>query len=378
VVRPVPQPPARVCRLSEPARQGASAGGNRSRAVPPVHADRLAEFTTTEKIGRALVAAGLLTKYQVERVLAGAAHGLVLGNYRVLDRLGDGSVGVVFLAEHVLLKRKVAVKVLPTDKDFPQSVLDRFYGEMRVLAQLNHPHIVAAYDAGVVPSPDAKQQTLHYLVMELLETDLEQYVYDHGTVPLPQACEWMRQAAAGLQQAHDHHLIHRDLKPSNLLLDANRQIRIVDFGLAREFQSNRTSRGRCSGASSSCRRSKASTRRWCGWRRTSTAWERRCSGWSRGTRRTARAERGRRPAPPANRGAAAAARRDAERADGPGRAHGPDAGPEPGPAAGVGPRGDAGAGQFASAESAFTNLDALDSHVVLPSGTRSGPRLGTS
>src|SRR5207247_2224099 len=131
-------------------------------------------------------------------------------------------------------------KVLPTDDDFPESVLDRFYGEMRVLAQLNHPHIVAAYDAGVLAPPEPNQQTLHYLVMELLETDLEQYVYDHGTVPLPQACEWMRQVAAGLQQAHDHHLIHRDLKPSNLLLDANNQIRIVDFGLAREFQSNRT------------------------------------------------------------------------------------------------------------------------------------------
>ena len=204
------------------------------------HADRLAEFTNTEKIGRAFVATGLVTKYQIERVLAGSTHGLVLGNYRVLDRLGGGSVGVVFLAEHLLLKRKVAIKVLTTDDDFPQSVLERFYGEMRVLAELNHPHIVAAYDAGVVPAGDPKQQTLHYLVMELLESDLEQYVYDHGMVPLAQACEWMRQAASGLQQAHDHHLIHRDLKPSNLLLDANNRIRIVDFGLAREFHSNRT------------------------------------------------------------------------------------------------------------------------------------------
>ena len=204
------------------------------------HADRLGDFATPEKFGRAIVAAGLLTKYQIERVLAGSTHGLVLGNYRVLERLGGGSVGVVFLAEHLLLKRKVAIKVLPTDDDFPQSVLDRFHSEMRVLAQLNHPHIVVAYDAGVLPAAERSQQTLHYLVMELLESDLEQYVYDHGTVPLPQACEWMRQAASGLQQAHDHHLIHRDLKPSNILLDASHQIRIVDFGLAREFHSNRT------------------------------------------------------------------------------------------------------------------------------------------
>src|SRR5262249_6516090 len=176
----------------------------------------------------------------VEWIVAGGVHGLVLGSCRVLERLGGGSVGLVFLGEHLLLKRKVAIKVLPTDDDCPQSVLDRFYGEMRVLAELNHPHIVAAYDAGVLYPVEQKQQTLHYLVMELLETDLEQYVYDNGMVPLPQACEWMRQVASGLQQAHDHHLIHRDLKPSNLLVDSNNQIRIVDFGLAREFHSNRT------------------------------------------------------------------------------------------------------------------------------------------
>lgn len=204
------------------------------------HADHLQEFSTTEKLARALVAAGLLTKYQLERVLAGSFHGLVLGNYRVLDRLGGGSVGVVFLGEHMLLKRRVAIKVLPTEEGFPQSVLDRFYGEMRVLAQLDHPHIVAAYDAGTLPPADKGTQTWHYLVMELLEGDLENYVYDHGTLPIPQACEWMRQAASGLQQAHDHHLIHRDLKPSNLLRNEQNQVKLVDFGLAREFHSNRT------------------------------------------------------------------------------------------------------------------------------------------
>lgn len=204
------------------------------------HAERLSDFSTPEKLGRVMVAAGLLTPYQVQRILNGQIHGLVLGNYRVLDQLGDGSVGVVFLGEHLLLKRKVAIKVLPCDDEFPPAVLERFHGEMRVLAHLNHPHIVTAYDAGVVPAPEPGKQTLHYLVMELMESNLETYVYDHGLLPIAQGCEWIRQAASGLQQAHDHHLIHRDLKPSNLLRDEHNQVKIVDFGLAREFHSNRT------------------------------------------------------------------------------------------------------------------------------------------
>src|SRR5213076_1801991 len=70
--------------------------------------------------------------------------------------------------------------------------------------------------------------------------DLEQYVYEHGRRPVAQACDWGRQAASGLQEAHDRHLIHRDLKPSNLLLTADGQVKLVDFGLARQLHSHRT------------------------------------------------------------------------------------------------------------------------------------------
>ncbi len=208
------------------------------------HGERAPELDTSEKVGRALVTSGLLTGFQFQRALAGQLHGLVLGNYRLLDKLGGGSVGQVFLAEHMHLKRRVAMKVLPTDEQFPASVLHRFYSEMRVLAQMNHPHIVTAYDAGTLPPPDRQGETLHYLAMELLDGDLEEYVFEHGTLPIPQACEWIRQAAVGLQAAHDHHLIHRDLKPSNILRTDSNQIKLVDFGLAREFSSNRTER-RC-------------------------------------------------------------------------------------------------------------------------------------
>jgi response regulator RpfG family c-di-GMP phosphodiesterase len=204
-------------------------------------ADHLNDFADEEVLGNALVQAGLLTNYQLDRVMAGTTHGLILGNYRVLERLGSGSMGVVFLGEHMLLRRRVALKVLPVDDNLPSAILERFYGEMRILADLHHPNIVMAYDAGKLPGPAPNMPILHYLVMELVNGgDLEQYVVDHGPVPIPQACDWIRQAACGLQEAHDHHLIHRDIKPSNLLLSSQGEIKLVDFGLARQFCSQLT------------------------------------------------------------------------------------------------------------------------------------------
>jgi response regulator RpfG family c-di-GMP phosphodiesterase len=201
----------------------------------------LAEYTTAELLGSALVQAGLMTGYQVDRVLARTLHGLVLGNYRVLDRLGAGSMGIVFLAEHLLMKRSAAVKVLPVDEDCPPAVIERFCAEMRVLAELHHPNIAGALDAGHVPGLGPGMPNLLYLVMELVGGgDLEQQVINHGPVDIAQACTWVRQAAAGLQEAHDHHLIHRDIKPSNLLLTDERQVKLVDFGLVRQFSSRLT------------------------------------------------------------------------------------------------------------------------------------------
>jgi response regulator RpfG family c-di-GMP phosphodiesterase len=203
--------------------------------------DRLAEYACGTQIGQALVQAGLLTAYQLDRVIAGAIHGLVLGNYRVLDTLGSGGMGVVFLAEHSLMKRRVAVKVLPVDEDCPPSVKERFYAEMRVLAELCHLHIVMAYDAGEIVPADATLPELIYLVMELVEGgDLERVVLENGPCDVMTACKYLHQAACGLQAAHDRHLIHRDIKPSNILLTATGQTKLVDFGLARQFCSRLT------------------------------------------------------------------------------------------------------------------------------------------
>jgi cyclic di-GMP phosphodiesterase len=203
--------------------------------------DRLAEYTSGTQIGQALVQAGLLSNYQLECILTGSTQGLVLGNYRVLDRLGSGGMGVVFLAEHCLMKRRVAVKVLPVDEDCPPSVRQRFYAEMRVLAELCHPHIVMAFDAGEVVPVEPSLPVLMYLVMELVEGgDLEHLVLEKGPCDIGTACHFIHQAASGLQTAHDHHLVHRDIKPSNILLSSTGETKLVDFGLARQFCSRLT------------------------------------------------------------------------------------------------------------------------------------------
>jgi response regulator RpfG family c-di-GMP phosphodiesterase len=213
-------------------------------AVEPFLADRidrLREYHTEERIGQALVQARLLTSYQLDRLLRGDTHGLILGSYRVLRELGRGGMGVVYLAEHHLLKRRVAVKVLPVDETCPLSVRQRFYAEMRVLAELSDPHIVTALDAGETPSPGSDVPDLIYLVLELIDGgDLEKHIQTRGPCEIAQGCNFIRQAALGLQAAHDRHLIHRDVKPSNLLLANGNRIKLVDFGLARQFSSRLT------------------------------------------------------------------------------------------------------------------------------------------
>ncbi len=196
---------------------------------------------TQDRLAQSLVEAGLVTNYQLERVAFGVTYGLVLGNYRVLDSIGQGGMGVVFLAEHRLLKRQVAVKVLPVDEECDPGLLQRFYAEMRSQAELHHPNVVLAFDAGEIEPPEPKTPGLVYLVMEYVDGhDLERHVLKNGPCDVATACDYIRQAACGLQAAHDRHLIHRDLKPSNLLLAKNGQVKLVDFGLARQFCSRLT------------------------------------------------------------------------------------------------------------------------------------------
>lgn len=201
------------------------------------HRPQVQNFVNAEEVGNALIKAELLTNYQLDRVLAGTTHGLVLGNYKIVGRLGAGAMGIVFQGQHLFFNRVAAVKVVPTNEAHSASpAVDRFCAEMRVLADLNHPNIVTAYEAGQEMPTCAGEPILLYLAMEFLPAgDLEQYVYDHGTVAFADACRWIAQAACGVQKAHDHKLVHRDIKPSNLLLTEEMQVKVSDFGLVKQF-----------------------------------------------------------------------------------------------------------------------------------------------
>ncbi|HEY1861462.1 MAG TPA: protein kinase, partial [Gemmataceae bacterium] len=211
-----------------------------SRLIPPGELEAfLAEHSTlndgdTDALIETMIDHGLLNQYQARRLLSGQTFGLTLGNYRIVDRIGAGGMGVVYKAEHVHMKRVVAVKVLVTEEDRDAVFLQRFSSEMQAMAVLRHPNIVLAFDAGEVQVPQEFSKVLRYLVMEYVAgKDLEQQVLDNGPMPIARACDLIRQAASGLRHAHEHGLVHRDIKPSNLILTAQDQVKILDFGLAR-------------------------------------------------------------------------------------------------------------------------------------------------
>jgi tRNA A-37 threonylcarbamoyl transferase component Bud32 len=210
--------------------------------------DRLPHLTSRQKAADALVAHGFLSRYQAERSRTGQAYGLTVGNYRLVERISGGTVGIVFRGEHAVMRRPVAVKLLPADDAADPLVIGRFQAEARLLAGISHPHVVTAYDAGLLPTTAPGQPDLHYLILELITGgDLENHIYKHGVQPPAVAAEWGRQIAGGLHAAHTAGLVHRDLKPSNVLLTEGLQAKITDFGLAREVGSTVSRHGRLLG-----------------------------------------------------------------------------------------------------------------------------------
>jgi response regulator RpfG family c-di-GMP phosphodiesterase/serine/threonine protein kinase len=212
--------------------------------LEPAQRTILEQCTDADSLLELLADEQLLTEYQVDRIRAGTTAGLVLGNYRILERLGAGGMGVVFKAEHLLLRQIVAVKVLPQSPDQDPQILHRFVAEMRAVAQLRHPNIVGAIDAGVVPAKDCATAPVRYFVMEYIAgEDLEAYVKRHGPMPFAKACGLAHQLASALEEAQRFNLVHRDIKPSNVLLTTDEQPKLLDFGLARHDSTRLTSPG---------------------------------------------------------------------------------------------------------------------------------------
>jgi formylglycine-generating enzyme required for sulfatase activity/predicted Ser/Thr protein kinase len=209
-------------RLSESGLMSAAEVSQFQQGLPPEQRPK-----DVQQFAQVLIQQGKLTRFQATAVYQGKTKGLVFGEYVVLDKLGEGGMGVVLKAQHRRMKRTVAIKVLSSAAMKQAGAVERFHREVEAAAKLSHSNIVTAYDA-------SEHQGMHYLAMEYVEgRDLATIVKDRGPLPLREAAECILQAARGLQYAHGKGIVHRDIKPGNLLLDKDGTVKILDMGLAR-------------------------------------------------------------------------------------------------------------------------------------------------
>jgi serine/threonine protein kinase len=175
---------------------------------------------------KTLARRGLISRWQAAQLLLGRRT-FTLGKYRLIQMLGRGGMGSVCLAEHVTMNRRVALKIISREVGKDPAALQRFLAEARAVAALDHPNIVQAYNVD-------NEGDRYYLVMEYVEgMDLQRLVEVEGPLECERAVDYIRQAADGLDHAHQRGMVHRDIKPSNLLLNSQGVIKILDLGLAK-------------------------------------------------------------------------------------------------------------------------------------------------
>ncbi len=171
-----------------------------------------------------LVDQQILTVYQARRFLNNKPHGLLVGRYIILDRIGSGSMGRVYKAHHVLMDRIVALKIIAPEIACNEKVVARFQREMKLVGRLDHPNVVRAFDADQI-------KRVLYIVMEYVPGMSLGERLKKGPIPAAEMFDYAAQAALGLAHAHKQGMVHRDVKPSNMLLTEDRKIKLLDLGL---------------------------------------------------------------------------------------------------------------------------------------------------
>jgi eukaryotic-like serine/threonine-protein kinase len=198
----------------------------RALAIYWKHLPAAEQVLPPEELAEVLIRDRVITHFQAEHFLLGKFRGLILGQYKVLERLGQGGMARVYLCEHPQHGR-VAMKVLPKNFAKDAEYLQRFYREAQATARLDHPNIVRAIEIH-------RDENRHFLVMEYVDGALlADLVSQSGPFfQVERACTYARQTAQGLQHLHQAGLVHRDIKPSNLIVDRSGTVKILDLGLA--------------------------------------------------------------------------------------------------------------------------------------------------
>jgi serine/threonine protein kinase/lipopolysaccharide biosynthesis regulator YciM len=156
--------------------------------------------------------------------------GKTISHYRVIEKLGEGGMGVVYIAEDTLLGRRVAVKTLTAGRSpGEQHFRSRFLREARAISKLSHPHIATIYDYGETEDHEP------YIVMELVNGSSLSELMLKEKLTIQRAVEIIKQVAEALAEAHRHGIVHRDIKPSNIAINERGSVKVLDFGLAKEI-----------------------------------------------------------------------------------------------------------------------------------------------
>jgi len=182
------------------------------------------------QLARLMVRRGLLTRFQAERLLEGRSRGFFVDEFRVLELLGAGGMAFLYLAQDRSTKGLRALKLVNDKFRSDRGILARLDAEFEAGRRIRHPHVVRTLASRVGEDVFGP---VPYLVLEFLRgITLEELLLMQTRLPWRQACACVREAALGLQAAHDNGVIHRDVKPANLLIDAAGITRVIDFGLA--------------------------------------------------------------------------------------------------------------------------------------------------